>query len=180
MDVYDVDRIQQPNARQIHASSRPEKKRLTFQHFNTKNPTIPIIAPHNCDARLRARADQPLDVLFDVAYGVAALKAWGTDTFLEFIRTSTKSTYYDNGDSSNENSGVKHDREEKLVDSSSARAERAARRSKKADQRASRTTQPHDLHDLVLGIWMHNARKNRHKAQATVNKKVQTWLDSSI
>jgi hypothetical protein len=94
MTVNDVERVLQPNANLIHVSSvTPEEKRLTFQHFDTNDPVVMIVAPHNCDAHVPDDADWPPDLIFDAAYGVAVVKAWGTPAFKEFSRNSTKAIY---------------------------------------------------------------------------------------
>ena len=106
MSVYEVGRILQPSANLVHAlSADPEEKRLTFQHFDTHNLVVMTMAPHNCDARLSNGADWPLDVIFDAAYGIAALKAWGTPTFREFLWNYTRAMYHDNEDTGGDENG---------------------------------------------------------------------------
>jgi hypothetical protein len=104
MTVDEVPLVDQPNAQQVHAlSTPPEQKRLTFQHFDTHDLVVRTLAPHNCDARLPDDDDWPPDVIFDAAYGIAALKMWGTKTFLEFIRNSTRDMYHNDEGASLEN-----------------------------------------------------------------------------
>jgi hypothetical protein len=187
MTVDEVPLVEQSNAQQVHASSTPpEQKRLTFQHFNTCDLAVRTLAPHNCDARLPDDGDWPLDVIFDAAYGIAALKTWGTKIFFEFIRNSTRDMYHndqdaggdenDRGDDTNEGNRVQRPPE----DGRSERAERAANRAKK---RNGSWQAGMDFHDMLLGIWKLNAREGQRKARAVKAKrtkeKVQTWLDSA-
>jgi len=50
MDVTDVGYVLQPNAVDIGTTAR--QRRLTLQHFNNEGVVLPLIAPHNCDARI--------------------------------------------------------------------------------------------------------------------------------
>ena len=188
MTVDDVPLAVQPNAQQVHAlSTPPDEKRLTFQHFDISDLAIMTLAPHNCDARLPDHDDWSPDVIFDAAYSIAALKTWGTPTFLEFIRNSTRDMYHnsedaggdesDRGDDTNKGNTV-----QRLPhDGRSERAERAANwaRKRNGSQQASA-----DFHDMLLGIWKLNAREGQHKAwdvkAERTKEKVQTWLDSAV
>ncbi len=112
-------RVAQPSAGVLDPLPTIEK-RVTFQHFNTRDRNLAMLAPHNCDARIANS---------DVAYGCAALAKWGTRPFVKFAQDNTYNIYYDdgvNGDDTNEGnrdngtSGNTQQRRE--------HAERAARR----------------------------------------------------
>ena len=170
-----------------HQPPPPEQKRLTFQHFNTRDLAVTALAPHNCDARLSDNNDWPPDVIFDAAYGIAALKTWGTKTFLEFIWNSTWDMYHnsedasgdenDRGDDTNEGNRVQRLPEDGQSEHAEFTANRAKKR--KGNQQANA-----DYHDMLLGIWKLNARDGQRKAQAVKaernKEKVQTWLDSAV
>ena len=186
MTVYEVPYVKQLNAQQVHASSTsPEQKRLTFQHFNTDDPIVMHMAPHNCDARLPNDADWPPDVIFDAAYGIAAIQTWGTKTFRKFIWNSTRDMYNyedvggdENGGGGDTNEGNGAQRPEV---GRSERAERAANRAKKRNGGRQETP---DIHDMLLGIWRLTAREGQRKALAVkaerTKEKVRTWLDSTV
>jgi hypothetical protein len=187
MAVDDVDHVLQPNSNAVHASSvDPLERRLTFQHFSTDNIVVRAAAPHNCDARLSDVADWPPDLIFDAAYGIAALKAWGTQTFKTFIRNATRAIYYGDEDNGGDENGGGDDTNHANVDQEqpavpSGRAERAAKRAKTRNG-ASNTKKSPDFHDMLLGIWMLNGdQRKAHAVKAEKTKeKVQTWLDSAV
>jgi hypothetical protein len=82
MDVTDVDLVMQPNADRLGFVTHPSEadSRITFQHFNTQDPVM-FMAPHNSDARQSDSNEWPPPLIFDVAYGCAALKTWGLPAF---------------------------------------------------------------------------------------------------
>jgi hypothetical protein len=190
MEVYDVDRVLQPTANLVHASSvPPEEKRLTFQHFNTNNVVIIGVAPHNCDAHLPDDVDWPLDLVFDAAYGIAALKKWGTPKFQEFIQNSTSALYHEHKDNGGDKNNRGNDMDEgnggqkQPALGQSERSQRAAKRTKtRNDGQTGNAKQPHDFHDMLLGIWMLTAKEDLRKARAEkaerTEEAVRTWLDS--
>jgi len=191
MTVDDVERVLQPNANLIHASSvAPEEKRLTFQHFDTNDPAVMIMAPHNCDAHVPDDAEWPPDLIFDAAYGVAAIEAWGTPAFKQFSQNSTKATYNeDNGGDENgrgDNTNGGNGGQRRPADDRNERAERAANREKRRNggRQPSSAKQPLDSYDMLLGIWMFNAREDQRKADAVkvemTKEKVQEWLNSAV
>jgi hypothetical protein len=117
-----------------------------------------------------------------------ALKAWGTPKFKTFIQDATRDIYYgDEDNGGDQNGGDDHtdqgnmDQEEPAVPS--GRAERAAKRAKTRNG-ASNTKKSPDFHDMLLGIWILNARGDQRKARAVkaekTKEKVQTWLDSAV
>jgi hypothetical protein len=91
-------------------------------------------------------ADWPPDVIFDAAYGIAALKAWGTPTFLEFIRNSTWAMYNDEEAAGDENGGDDDTNE-------ANRGQRPPEDGRKAHAEGSKfnAKQCPDFHDMVLG-----------------------------
>ncbi|KAF8235720.1 hypothetical protein L208DRAFT_1422326 [Tricholoma matsutake] len=165
MTVNDMDLVMQPSAAQVGFIMQPSiaDKRLTFQHFNTHD----IIWP------------PPL--IFDVAYGCAALKTWGVAAFTVLARNHTEDIYYDNGCNDDNHGGGDNVCSQQKRD----RDARAANRQTKFGWQASDITgsQSPDFADMILGLWMQNARKGLHKAHAMkadrTREKVQTWLESA-
>ena len=161
MTVDEAPLVQQPNAHQPSPLPPREQKRLTLHHFDTHGLVVRTLAPQNCDARLPDHADWPPDVIF-AAYGIAALKTWGTSPFLEFIRNSTRDMYHNDEDASgDENDGADDTKEDNRVwrppkDGRRERAERAANQAKKSNGSRHAST---DFHDLLLGGWKLNARE---------------------
>jgi hypothetical protein len=176
MTVNDVDLVTQPNADRLGFVIQPSlaSSRLTFQHFNNRDVVTALLAPHNSDARQLDSKEWPPPLLFDVAYGSAALKTWGVPLFVNFVRGRTRGIYYpNNGD----DGGVGQSKKcsQKMLD-------RAARREEKRRvvRQVGNTV---DTYDMILALWMHNARKGRRQARAMkaekTREKVQSWLDST-
>ena len=92
MTVDDVDLVAQPTANLL-GIIRPSvaDSRLTLQHFNTLGAFTTFVVPHNSDAS----NDWPPPFIFDIAYGCAALRAWGVATFVQFSRMHARGVYYD-------------------------------------------------------------------------------------
>jgi hypothetical protein len=107
MTVNDVDLVMQPTAATLGFTVQPSvaNSRLTFQHFRNHDPLTTVIAPHNSDARQSASNDWPPPLIFDVAYGCAALKTWGVTTFMEFARSRTKHIYNNDEDDDGDENG---------------------------------------------------------------------------
>jgi hypothetical protein len=106
-----------------------------------------------------------------------ALKAWGTPKFKTFIQDATRDIYYgDEDNGGDQNGGDDHtdqgnmDQEEPAVPS--GRAERAAKRAKTRNG-ASNTKKSPDFHDMLLGIWILNARGDQRKARAVKAEKTK-------
>ena len=107
MTVNDVDLVVQPSAAQVGFVTQPSTavKRLTLQHFNTRDPLVQTMIPHNSDARQSVGDEWPPPLIFDVAYGCAALKTWGVTAFIVLARSHTRDIYYDNGGNSDDEGG---------------------------------------------------------------------------
>ena len=194
MTVNDVGLVMQPNADHLGFIMHPSvaDSRLTFQHFANRDPVTALVAPHNSDARRSDSDDWPPPLIFDVAYGCAALNTWGVPTFMDFARTRTRHIYYNDGDNNGDENGDGGGggssdvgqggrRSQRIID----RNARAAKRAKVSSQQASSTadSEAPDIADMVLSLWMHNARKVQRKVDATkagrTREKVETWLDSA-
>lgn len=91
--MTDVARVAQPDVGLQPLGT----KRVIFQHFNTNDRVLARSAPHNCDATIPDSDEWPPDLIFDVAYGCAALAKWGTRSFIDFARGKTHEIYYDDG-----------------------------------------------------------------------------------
>jgi hypothetical protein len=181
--VTDVARIAQPSVTLQPLGT----KRVTFQHFNTNDHNLAMLAPHNCDATIADSVEWPPDLIFDVAYGCAALAKWGTRPFIQFAQKNTHDIYYYQGNNGDDaNVGNRDDGKGIPLQQTSGRAERAARRAGRVGQAtvsAAAEVVP-DFHDMVLGLWMHSAKKGQRTADAakvdTTRKEVQAWLGSAV
>ncbi|KIL55307.1 hypothetical protein M378DRAFT_188679 [Amanita muscaria Koide BX008] len=190
MSVTDVALVMQPiepNAKHLGFAV----SRLTLQHFNAPDAVTTHVAPHNSDARQRMDHDDwPPPLLFDIAYGCAALNTWGVPQFVNLARQRTRHIYYDDDDSGDggdgepyvDVSGVDQKRYQQRLDSD-ARAARREQKKKQASNTKAADSQTPDLPDIILGLWMHNARQGQRQARAMkankTQEKVRTWLDST-
>ena len=213
MSVDDVDVVMQPNAQHLGFNPALATSRLTLQHFNALDVATALVAPHNSDARQRLdHHDWPPPLLFNISYGCAALRTWGVPQFVQFAQQHTKHIDYeedsdndcemgdgggDSGDGSDgggnggssggggsdggnggDGGGGKPD-----VQPMSACALRAAARVKRRQKMQAVDSQAPDFADMILVLWMRNARKGQgqaHEAKAgKTQKKVQAWLDST-
>lgn len=150
------------------------QRRLTLQHFDVHDHNITLLAPHNSDVRISNGDNWPPDLLFDVTYGCAAIQSWVDPAFRSLIQSHNRGRGRGGGGDGCDN----HARSEKpgIVE----RAFRTVRRAKAKDQ--GRHTAD-DSADLVLALWMYNARRGQRQAEAKnadrTRDKVQTWLDST-
>lgn len=145
----------------------------------------------------------PPPLIFDVAYGCAVLKTWGLHAFKDFARQCTRCIYYDNGNNHIDGNGAGaggagdgsgggggagpsgDDQDENCLGQKTDRALRAARQAgDSVGQPASSTedSEAPDVADMVLGLWMHNARRLQPQVHAMeagqTKEKVRKWLDS--
>ena len=197
MSVNDVALVMQPLAEHLGFNPSLAVSRLTFQHFDAPDVVTTLVAPHNSDARQRADHDDwPPPLLFDVAYGCAALKTWGVPQFMNLARQRTRDIYYHNDDDENGDgggdggdgepdvdvSGIDQKRYQQRLDSD-ARAARREQKKKRASNTKAADSQTPDFADIILGLWMHNARQGQRQARAMkaekTQEKVRTWLDSA-
>ena len=165
MTVDDVDLVIQPSAAQVSFVTQPSTavKRLMLQHFNTCDPLVQMMIPHNSDARQSVGDEWPLPLIFDVSYGCAALKTWGVAAFIVLAQNHTRDMYYGNvGDSDDHGSGG------------------GGSHGQQASHIAH--SQSPDFADMIFGLWMHNVRKSQQKAHAIkverTQENVHTWLES--
>jgi len=203
MTVNDVDLVMQPTANLVGFAVQPSVAniRLTFQHFNTNDPVVAIVAPHNSDARVLDSDEWPPPIIFDVAYGCAAIKAWGVSDFVQFAQECTRHIYYDlddedehdndaggGGDTGDGGGGDQNGSGERPGLRWSKRIRNQAARQEKARivGRLARDTedgQAGDVADMIMGLWVQNAKKcPRQEHAMTVDRtqeKVQTWLKST-
>lgn len=165
--MTDVARVAQPDVGLQPLGT----KRVIFQHFNTNDRVLARSAPHNCDATIPDSDEWPPDLIFDVAYGCAALAKWGTRSFIDFARGKTHEIYYDDG--GNKDDGNPDNPRQ-------ATNERATRRAARSAGQETAEGIP-DFHDIILGFWMRSAKKDQHTADAAKvdrKKEVQAWLGS--
>ena len=104
--------------------------------------------------------------------------------FIVFAQTHTHDIYYDNGGNGRGGGrGVRDDNDGRSQQERDRDA-RAARRTKFGRQASDipRSQSP-NFADMILGLWMQNARKTQHKARAMktdrTREKVQSWLKSA-
>ncbi|KAF8340795.1 hypothetical protein F5887DRAFT_888503 [Amanita rubescens] len=170
MSVNDVAVVMQPSAGHLGFDPSLADRRLTIQHFNAPDIGTRILAPHNSDARQHVDHDDwPPPLLFDVAYGCAALNTWGVPQFVNLARQRTGHIYYDDD----------QERRQQQLD----RHVRAARREGKKQEAQAADSQTPDIADIILGLWKYNARKGQRQARTMkaekTREKVRTWLDST-
>ena len=167
--------------------------RLTFHNFSCSDRVVHFLVPHN-SAAVHSNNDWPPSFLFDVAYGCAALKAWGVKNFVQFSREKTKGFYYhdndyeDDGEDDDDGDGGHSGRgagKQVMV------SRNKTVRTKKADRHAQTETLENvgdseavDMFDVVAGLWAHNARKDMHRARKMkkeqTRESIQNWLHSTI
>ena len=183
MSVDDVEVVMQPNALHLGFNPTLATSRLTLQHFNALDVATALVAPHNSDARQRVDHDDwPPPLLFDISYGCAALCTWGVPQFVQFTRQHTKHIDYDEDSDDDyemgDGGGGKPD-----VQLMSKRALRAAARVKGRQEMQAVDSQVPDFADMILALWMRNARKGQGQAHGAkagkTQEKVQAWLDST-
>ena len=188
MAPTDVDLVTQPLAPGFTTPPSQANRRLTFQHF-VSDRIITHIAPHNSDARVSDSDDWPPPLLFDVAYGDAALYTWGLDEFVDFAREQTRPIYYDaedeNGDENGGGGGgrTKMDRKKQVLDREQRRALKREQYENVGQQGRSRAdSDAPDGYDMILALWMHNTRKVKPQVRAMkasrTQEKVEAWRDS--
>ena len=107
-----------------------------------------------------------------MAYGCAALNAWGVAEFLEFARRRVGGIYYDEG-----GEGCSGDGDQKGSQRKCHSEHKARRRLKRVGYHAvdHSDSSDSDVGDIILGLWTHNAKKARRQAQA---KKVEDARES--
>jgi hypothetical protein len=199
MTVNDMDLVMQISTNHVGFNLDPSvvDRCLTFQHFNNHDLVVDIIAPHNSDARISGGDGWPPPLIFDVAYGCAVLKTWGVPAFIEFTQRQTRSIYYNHGDNNNKNDGdggshcgcgSHHGhwgdgQSSQQVQDCDAYAARGQSRSTGQETSNIPKYQDPDFADMVLGLWMQNARKVQHQAHAMkadrTQGKVKAWLESA-
>ena len=175
MSVNDVALVVQPITEHLGFSPSLAVSCLTIQHSIAPDVVTALVVPHNSDARQRVDHDAnwPPPLLFDVAYGCAALNTWGVPQFVNLARQRTRHIYYDDA------SGVDQKYRQQKLDRDAG----AAGREKKKQEAQAADSQTPDLADMILALWMHNARKGQRQARAMkaekTREKVRTWLDST-
>ena len=190
MTVNDVDLVTQPTADHLGFVIEPSlaSSRLTFQHFNNCDDATAFLAPHNSDARQSDSNEWPPPLLFDVAYGRAALKTWGVPLFVNLARGRTRDIFYpndgDNDDGENgDGGGRSKKRSQQMLDRDAPVSRRAERRRDGWQASNNTDSQTPDFADMILALWMHNARQGQRQARAIkaekTREKVRTWLDST-
>ncbi|KAF8325714.1 hypothetical protein F5887DRAFT_901102 [Amanita rubescens] len=153
MSVTDVARVMQP----IGFNPSLAVSRLTFQHFNAPDVVTTYVAPHNSDARQRVDHDDwPPPLLFDIAYGCAALNTWGVPQFVNLARQRTRHIYYDG--EPDDVSGVDQKRRQAdcLIVLRGLSGEE--QKKKQASNTKAADSQTPDIADIILGLWTYNAK----------------------
>jgi len=140
--------------------------RAVASPFTTSNAMM-ALSTHTAVARQSHNNDQWLPrFLFDVAYGCAALKTWEASEFVQFAEEKAKEFYYhdvdydDDGDNNYDDARVRRKKsvQPQKADLHSRTGTPATRQAKAGD------SQTFDVLDVVVGLWMHNARKDVRQA----------------
>jgi len=160
-----------------------------------------LLQSHNSDARQSESDEWPPPLIFDVAYGCVAFKAWGVPAFIHFAQGCIRDIYYNHGDGNDGENGDDDDgggggrnggnqgyvgQSEKRVQQVRDRDAQVARREvRNVGRQASHGADPHapDFADMIMGLWMLNARKGQRQARAMkadrTQEKVRTWLETT-
>lgn len=148
--------------------------RLTFHNFNCSDFVVQRLIPHNPVA-VQSNNDWPPRLLFDVAYGCAALKTWGVRGFMKFAEETTKEFYYHDVDNDNDDSDNGHSvagKQERVHQKKTVPGETPE---KAGDSEAV------DILDVVVGLWAHNARKDMRRArmmgEEQTRESIKKWLE---
>ena len=189
MNVDDVPLVMQHPALldDLHFAVHPSvaNSRLTFHNFSCRDKVIQFIAPHNVVA-VQSNNDCPPPFLFDVAYGCAALKAWGVKNFVQSTWEKTKEFYYhdcedDDDDDGDDSHSVRAPGT--VLQSKTVRAKKAYRRSRTETLEKAGDSEAVDILDVVMGLWAYNARKDMHRARMMkkeqTRESIQKWLHST-
>jgi hypothetical protein len=153
-------------------------------------PTIPMPGsqPQNMD-------QWPPALILDYVYGVAVLKAWGQQDFVDYAQAQTRATYYDDIEGENEDeednnqiTGPQPAYAHVPVASTSAQAPRhdyflrSGGPMQPPGQQKQRRID--DIRDAVLGLWMHSAKKVGPKptdaSGSARNEDISMWLQSVV
>ena len=134
----------------------PEGKHLTFQHFTTSDQSKMVEAQKvTSHTQLSDVADWRPDLVFDTAYGIAALK------------TSTRAIYCEG------NGGDQNGRGDDTNQGNRSSRQFGGEQHQKVP----------GLSRHAFGVWMLNAGDDQREAHAVKSEKtkakVQTWLDSA-
>jgi hypothetical protein len=180
-----VDDIPYNPPREVDEQSPAPASRLTLQHFigdHLLGPMLSLHAPRNSDARQPEDTSEWLPaIIVDILYACAALKAWGSKPFTDFVRERSKSFYYEDADGSDMH----------LCDQGTERSQRYLARNENKMRPASSVGPPQDmcLSDLLDGVaalWMRSSREGKRKLQDDgvsdlVHKEdsIKKWLEST-
>ncbi len=188
MNVDDVPLVMQPqwvlDHLQFGVHPSVANSRLTFHNFKCSDYMIQHIVPHNSVAR-QPNNGWPPRFLFDVAYGCAALKTWGAREFVQFAEEQTKEFYYHDGDHDDDGD----DDDGHSVRGAGKRAgvrQNKTVRTKKADRHSWTETlektgdsQAVDILDVVVGLWVRNARKDMRRARTMEEEQTRECVQNS-
>lgn len=199
MTVNDVDLVRQPTADLLGFNVEPSvaNSRLTLQHFETLDAFTRYVVPHNSDARQSDGDDWPPPLIFDVAYGCAALRAWGEDAFVQFCRMRAKGIYDglrddnggggggdmgDSGDAGDGGSEQNRSDEQPDVTPFKRSPYKLCSHDMAKQKGKGKTREDDDITyaDMIMALWTLNAKKNPYQAAKEVEtqENVQTWLES--
>ena len=149
------------------------------------------MAPHNSNARQpHDTSEWPPAIIVDLFYASAALKAWSSNSFIQYVRERSKDAYYDEaGDQSEDNgqSGSKpyHLRSRGKISTAQPKESGSGNYHLRSKQKTS-TAQQND--DLMLGLCMlrkqMSSRMGKLKVEGVCasdlarNKGIEKWLQS--
>ncbi|KAF9512168.1 hypothetical protein BS47DRAFT_1394458 [Hydnum rufescens UP504] len=159
--------------------------RLTLQHFvSNMGIVIPLVAPHNCDARLPGSPGKwPPNVILDSVYAAVALQAWGPKSFLTETREAMKGTYYQSAGDDSEDDGEDSEvlsTSGQPIQGNNLRRRNKARPAPRAGRRGE--TRLGYMLDVVLGVWMHTAKQVQRESPSASNaardEDIKTWVQS--
>ena len=166
--------------------------RLTLQHFvdSELGVVVPVIAPHNSDARPPQDSRKwPPAVIVDLIYAAAVMNAWSPKTFIAYIRDKSSNAYYPE-EADDEDNGNVSDIGSRCVDARMGDQPTGQSGSQHYNLRSgnNRSNVPmeerrFDLLDGVLALWTMSSRASKKKtedvhASSVSREGVEKWLES--
>jgi hypothetical protein len=125
----------------------------------------------------------PPALIFDFFYGCAALNAWGEKPFKTFVKKLNSGNYYHEAKSGESNDDGRYKQEGTSQQAMDRRARREAeeRKRKRDDQEEYGWDSFGETMDLMMGLWMRQARKRQPKQDVpevdhSKQEIVRAWL----
>jgi hypothetical protein len=160
--------------------------RVTLQYFNVEDPCVLSVVPNNSDARLpQDISNWPPPLILDFFYACAAVNAWSSDGFKNFVKQST-SDYYDNAEV--KFSGVNREGEDQQEEDVSQRmpkhrtSKRGSKRKRGSDDKCKGNSLIEAM-DIVNRLWTQTRKRQLEQgvvhvpsANHSSQERVERWV----